>query len=71
MSLAARRAATTSLRRPFNPTRTLQRRTYAETTAEERSEILRKGAKKDPELYVYASPHPRTTTHPSLTTSTF
>ena len=57
MSMLARRAAFRAVRTPARP---LLRRTYAEgVTAEaENKDVLSKGAKRDPELYVYLPSSP-------------
>ena len=54
MSAITRRVATQAFRTPRAPARQI-RRSYAETTAEEQQNVLRKGARRDPELYVRAS----------------
>ncbi|KJX99387.1 unnamed protein product [Zymoseptoria tritici ST99CH_3D1] len=53
MSMLARRTAFRALRTPV--TRPALRRTYADSTAEaagEKKDVLSKGAKRDPELYI-------------------
>ncbi|CZT14836.1 uncharacterized protein RCC_00779 [Ramularia collo-cygni] len=55
MSMIARRTALQATRLPFRQFATPARRTYAEASANETAEkkdVLKKGAKKDPELYI-------------------
>lgn len=63
MSMIARRTALQATRLPFRQFVTPARRGYAEAAANETAEkkdVLQKGAKKDPELYVG---HPLKTCH--------
>lgn len=55
MSMIARRTALQATRLPFRQSALPLRRTYAEAAANETAEkkdVLQKGAKRDPELYV-------------------
>ena len=55
MSTFARRASYRTLHAPRAPTRQV-RRAYADSAPEEQKNVLKEGARRDPELYVHPPP---------------